>query len=295
MLHSTLFSNHQDQIQKNRAIAKEIMQAVLSRFPYGGVNISANIARFYNSAEELEEMIKKIEDFHGINIPDFSTQFLEVKAGFCDELSYCSVQFATRLAPGAIVELVGLKHHVMLVTGRDQQSNPNNIDTWGKDAILFCPWATTLIKADQFKTFREQGTIKKIPFVKNFAGVNNDDDNYFDGEPFIDIYHTLQNIGIVKNGIPQSLIDAYIQQIKTSYQSLNEPLPDINSCLRIAASRGHLSNICFLLNNAGADINSKSPTNGKTALYWAHAKKHLDCEEYLKSYSECNSFTLQKK
>lgn len=298
MLSHTLFSNPNEKLEKNRAFAKEIILAVAARFPHGGINIKANVV-FYHTVEEFNDVVKKIEIFHAKNLPDFSTDFLDLKAGYCDELSSCGVQFSATSAPTFIVELVSLQYHVMNVVGRDPNSDPNNIDTWGNDAILFDAWSKTLIKADHFKTARTEGKIKKIPFYHNFADVNvNDDDddtNYFDGEPCIDMYTTCQNYKITKKGIPQFLLNAYIQQIQTSYKKTNEPLPDINGCLRIAASRGALTTVCFLIEFAEADVNSTSPTNGRTAIYWAQAKNHKACEDYLKMRGACISSTPQIK
>ena len=96
MLRPTLFSAPDNNLEKNRLIAKEIIGSVANRFPYGGINISANMIQYYENAEQLNEMVKKIEMFHGKVIPDFSSEFLDVKAGFCDDLSFCGVQFAAK-------------------------------------------------------------------------------------------------------------------------------------------------------------------------------------------------------
>lgn len=280
-MRSTKYSLTDDNLQKHKVVAKNITEAVATRFPFGGINILENIALRFETEDQLEVMVKKIETFHGKRIPDFSKEFLDVQAGYCDDLADCAVQFAAKSEKDCLVEFVGLQHHAMLIVGRDQNSDPNNIDTWVNSAFLFDVWAKKSIKADEFKRLKNAGKFENIPFVKDFSGADYSNLHYLDGEPSIDIYRTCRNYSIAKGAVPQSLVDSYIQQIQKCYKSSDgRPLPDVDYCLRIAASRGDLSKVCFLVEYAGAD-SKKSSTNGRTALDWARVNKHSSCEDYL--------------
>lgn len=45
----------------------------------------------------------------------------------------------------------------MLVIGRNPCSKPDDIDTWGKNAVIYDPWANRFYEANQFKSEHEHG------------------------------------------------------------------------------------------------------------------------------------------
>lgn len=80
-----------------------------------------------------------------------------LKAVFCDQFVKVALSELSISAGDTPVEIVKLDHHVMLVIGRNPCSKPDDIDTWGKNAVIYDPWANRFYEANQFKSEHEHG------------------------------------------------------------------------------------------------------------------------------------------
>lgn len=187
-------------VNANIEIAKRIMAAVKKRFPYGGIN-NLNNKSLYQSKSDFYDAIIPIQDMIRSTrgkVLNYANNFLDVKAGYCDDLAYYAMQFAITNEKDSIVEIVGFKYHVQPVIGRDLNSDPNNTDKWGNNALFFDSWANDLIiSAADFKQDKLSGFIPNIDFVLDFNGSElPPNSHYLDGVPCIDIYRTCCNYAV---------------------------------------------------------------------------------------------------
>lgn len=74
----------------------------------------------------------------------------------------------------------------MLVIGRNPHSDPDDINTWGKNAVICDPWANRFYEANQFKLEHEHGNkIQMITSINQETGEISVEDDYLQGTPRI--------------------------------------------------------------------------------------------------------------
>ncbi|MBA3536596.1 MAG: hypothetical protein H0T84_08300 [Tatlockia sp.] len=278
------FNTKQNGSSNNAAItaAKDCLREIERRFPLGGINILSNVSKFPN-VNALKDEVKLIESLGRTPILN-SKLPKELKAAFCDHLARYSLQYIQQKFPDINVELVACDAHVFLVINRALDSNPIDMATWGKDSLLFDPWAKLIIAPHLDRGFskKELLNLSEISYCEDFSTGELSNNHFMAGVGKIDLLSTLQVCALSENtSLEKRLKPIYSNYINSFYKYKNEIIaPDIDCCLRRAAYKGNLEHIGILC-ALGADIFAQSESNQFTALDWAKKAAHLQCAIFL--------------
>lgn len=90
----------------------------------------------------------------------------QLKGGCCGELANWTRWLIKSKYPNSCVEVAQLKFHEFVVIGRKENSDPNNLSTWG-DAVICDPWSDEIYTSSEF--LEKQKTNKPIPMY-TFGG-----------------------------------------------------------------------------------------------------------------------------
>ncbi|MBA2657574.1 MAG: hypothetical protein H0U70_11445 [Tatlockia sp.] len=155
---------------KHYPLIQEVDNLLSERFPYGLFNRVDTIEKLEIPAEELQGYFSAITAFQqeitnkskrDINkLADISQPLLLVQ---CEMMTSYAIGYLQAKYPKIKIECLYLgESHTLLVLGRAANSNPLDIKTWGKEAVLCDYWARFCIMASNFESL--QKTAKNIPF-----------------------------------------------------------------------------------------------------------------------------------
>ena len=131
--------------------AVEITKLMLDRFPYGALNQVETVKLLKIDEEDLK---KHLGVLHSIGVSlDTNAPVIET-ANIIKDLQWANCGIFTNYAIGMVknrypeifIESVFFNDHEMLVFGRDANSDPQNITTWGNEALLCDIWAKYTIQ-----------------------------------------------------------------------------------------------------------------------------------------------------
>ena len=189
-------SNQLSKKEKNLALAMVGIALVYKRYPLGALNKKESFSsmgpsvylcqmllfsKLRNSHTEREVQ----ENLHAILLSG------KLRSAFCGEMACTAANFINSIDKDNTAELVKLYngHHEMVVIGRDKNSNPNDINTWGENAVICDPWARKFYEASRFHIEQEEG--EKIPFVEDInpstGEILKQQDHYLTGSPRVSI------------------------------------------------------------------------------------------------------------
>lgn len=157
--------------------AQEAIDAVSKRFPRGAINQINNAKNQQCSSHEIFNLLNLFAEFRDTleqNAEDMTPESLanllahKVKHsqfGHCGIFSAYAVGFLKHTYDSTLFELsiesVSLDVHQLLVIGRNKNSDPKDISTWG-NALMCDPWSNEIYHCKKF-CFEQQKTIV-LPF-----------------------------------------------------------------------------------------------------------------------------------
>lgn len=269
------------------------------RFPLGGINTVQTTNRLAQKGAGMLLSTLKLADSLREKFPVPNKEFPpKLNAAYCDELATYALQYLNQTFPEINVEAVVCEAHVFLVLNRTTDSDPSNMLTWGKDAVLYDPWANNgnNIILPHFPTggfsariLLELPSIEFLQSDLSTGGYYNQ--HYMTGVGKINMLFTLRVCHISENHTPKERLEAiYIKSLCETYKTKTDKTTlDIHCCLIRAAAKGDIENtqlLCLL----GADILAYHSTEKpKTALDWAKegtSDGHKECVKFLESLLE---------
>ncbi|KTD35425.1 hypothetical protein Lmor_0872 [Legionella moravica] len=158
-----MFNEEKSKLIRNTELAALGMDEINKRFPLGALNRKDVVATL--PAEVYKEQLLLLFTIRNmIRDKDFKADhlFQFLQAAQCGEMTFFAVCRIEEACPEAKVEAVSLKHHEMVVIGRKKNSDPKNILTWGKNAVICDPWAKMSYMATSF--FKVRDETPHIPF-----------------------------------------------------------------------------------------------------------------------------------
>lgn len=188
-------SDNETRSNKYWHLISDVEQILQARFPFGAFNRIDVVKNQKISDEERKayadiwsKFLDEIKDPKKLSISkmaDISQTLLLADCGFFT--SY-AIGYLKNKYPEVNVEFVRLGVHAMLAIGREITSDPNDIKTWGKDAILFDYWANKSYLAAHF--YQIQANAPDIPFYPGmidlsayFTGLEDQNKHYLKGNP----------------------------------------------------------------------------------------------------------------
>lgn len=180
-----------DQKEKNMGLAIAGITIIYKQFPLGGLNRADVFASM-----ELTVYLAQLNLFRSLRAsygkPD-SGEIVrailmsgKLKGAYCGEMAALALNELSKVAGDTPIERVSLDNHQMLVIGRKADSDPENIETWGEDAVICDPWARKFYEASKFHLEQECG--EKIAIIKSIrleSGSIEVDGDYLKGTPTI--------------------------------------------------------------------------------------------------------------
>lgn len=186
----------------NQVYAEYGMQACRKRYPMGGLNIkevyegqSVKNRKIYleqlTMLVDYNELIHKKQKQNG-ELSPHDIRLLKklkgkLKGAFCGGLALLTRELILKKFPRAVVENVILDHHELLVIGRHADSNPDDILTWGNDAVFLDPWAKLIYPVSKFSLMQKKSlNVEFYHFGRKDPVLH--DSHYLSGHPKIAQY-----------------------------------------------------------------------------------------------------------
>ncbi|MFA6303525.1 MAG: hypothetical protein WC627_10420 [Legionella sp.] len=180
---------------KNWYLVLEIEKVLQERFPYGAFNRIDVVQNQEISDEERKaytatwsKIIDEISVPEKLSISKMADISQTLLLADCGLFTSYAIGYIKNKYPEVNIEFVSLDVHAMLVIGRDTSSEPDDIKTWGKEAILFDYWANKSYLASDFHEI--QAKTPDIPFYAGmidlstyFTGLDVTDKHYLKGNP----------------------------------------------------------------------------------------------------------------
>lgn len=203
-------SDAETQSNKYWPYVREIDRVIKERFPFGAFNrkdvvqeieMLEDERKAYSSAWSLFiKETKSAKEKEAVDVNKLADISQTLLLGDCGFFSSYALGYLRNKYPDLAIELVQLKVHTLLVFGREASSDIKDIKTWGKDALLYDPWANKSFPASQF--FEIQKNTPNIPFYgiadlsALFIGIDDQDNHYLRGNPEVNIEnsHTIKII-----------------------------------------------------------------------------------------------------
>lgn len=144
---------------RNYKAARFAVEEISVKYPYGGLNREDGSSKF--KMEELSYQIALLNLFRkssSLGTLDIAADLLlKLEGGYCRELSHLAKSEIESKFKNIKVEVVSLDYHCLLVIGRKENSDPNDIETWGANAVMCDPWARKVYPASKFWDVRYAG------------------------------------------------------------------------------------------------------------------------------------------
>ena len=182
------------------------------RMPYGGLNrvdlFNQSVNEFTSQLIILSELRKQYTSTSFESKTIIARCLKDLKGGFCGELSALTRNYIKERYPNACVEIASLMYHEFVVIGRQNGSDPNNVDTWDDGTTLICdPWSEEIYPLSEFQN--KQKSNAPIPmFSVDPEGIKINPNHYLSGRPQIlpsTIHYAQHNDNGVKKSV-QALI-----------------------------------------------------------------------------------------
>ena len=157
MKSNSLFS--ETTLTRNCKAARFAVEEISRKYPYGGLNREDASSTF--EMEELSYQIALLNLFRkssSAGVLDIAAKLiLQLEGGYCRELSHLAKTEIESKFKNIKVEVVSLDYHCLLVIDRKAGSDPNDIETWGENAVMCDPWARKVYPASKFWDVRYSG------------------------------------------------------------------------------------------------------------------------------------------
>lgn len=160
-----------------------------ARFPLGALNRRQNVLsmgpRMFQTQRNLYEECTRYHPREVLRLQCFT----KLEAAQCGIMSlYCKEQIDSVIklvSPDVISELVSINDHIMVVIGRENGTDENNVNTWGNNAVICDPWSGKFYEATKLPLVQEYGekifTISGITSDHDAITVTEGTNNYLDG------------------------------------------------------------------------------------------------------------------
>lgn len=226
-------------------------------------------------------------------------QFMHnITHGNCEML--CSYAQGTMLSryPDVTAEVVYLDEHCMLILGRAKDSDPQNIETWGNEALIIDFWAELAYRSQNFHSVRAQANdvpycLKAInPETGAIIRTLKSTQHYLTGTPHVYVCeksvlydhlfkqwvaheHTHREGLVMKSPSSTGLFAHQPPPAKllAKYRLENGDASNLEKGLRRAAALKNTSDMrLFLTHVQNVNAQDQNPTSRKTALHWSAEK-----------------------
>lgn len=144
----------------------------LIRYPFRGRRdiFSDDFDRF-NQIKSISSYIRD-ENVSGTNAKDFLSKSVariaKYRIGNCGQFARVGLQYAIDRATSQRVEMFYVTggDHVFLVIGRKKDSDPNDTQTWGPDAVICDPWVSSCFPAKLIKEMLPSKVLQHDSFTE---------------------------------------------------------------------------------------------------------------------------------
>lgn len=180
---------------ENLLLARMGIFFVDDRYPLGGLNrydVAVSMQQVLWVAQM--QLMQKLRQAHADDKQDIIAAIMygdELQGAFCGEMANhaCSFIPICKLNKREVeAEKVVLSDHCMVVVGRKADSDPDDISTWGENAVICDPWARKIYAASTFAEEQQKGDkIKMIRGVDFDTGkLDEHPDDYLAGTPKVE-------------------------------------------------------------------------------------------------------------
>jgi hypothetical protein len=313
------YVKHDNQIETNKYFKyiTELLDVIEKRFPKGAVNrfdvastlLEDDLVTYLTTLQQFDAVTKKIVG--KTNIDELVNLMKSISYFNCEIVASYAQGYMLNKYPNISAEVVYVDQHCQLVLGRNQGSKPDDIRTWGNEALLLDFWAKNACLAKDFLTLQKKlpdvsyclkvldantGLIKKV--IKSTA-------HYLEGTPkvytgqlssnydkmyclWVEKDQALQN----KISIPVISISPLVansiytkpfpEEILKKYKLANADQTSLEQGLRRATFMNNLEDLKLFIAYVN-DINAQdsNPKSQKTALHIAFEKGHQSCFDLL--------------
>ncbi len=150
---------------KNYEIARYGIEKIYEKYPYGGLNRVDTHESFASKQKEdvyLTQLalIKEFRREYRLgHLVTMAKVLDDLQGGLCGELTYLTRYEIMKQFPNARVEVAQINKHQLLVIGRSEKSDDNNIESWGPEAVICDPWAKKLYPVSEFANIQKDDNI----------------------------------------------------------------------------------------------------------------------------------------